>query len=37
MQQISKKTSGIKRLFASLNIHYNKSLDITEVQKQNEN
>ena len=36
MQQISKETSCTRRLFASLDIHYNKSLNINEVQKQNE-
>ena len=30
--QVSKATSGIMRLFVSLNIHYNKN---TKVQKQN--
>ena len=35
MQEISKETSCIRRLFTSLDIHYNKSLNITVVQKQN--
>ena len=33
--QVSKATSSIRRLFASLDIHYNNSQN-TEVQKQNE-
>ena len=36
MQQISEETSGIRKLFASLDIHYNKILNITAIQKQNE-
>ena len=33
--QVSKATSSVTRLFASLDIHYNNILN-TEVQKQNE-
>ena len=33
--QVSKATSSIRRLFASLDIHYNNSLN-TEKQKQNQ-
>ena len=34
--QASKATSSIRRLFASLDIHYNCLIINTEVQKQNE-
>ena len=32
--QVSRETLGVKRLFPSLEIHYNNSLNSTVVQKQ---